>query len=82
MREKIFEKIVMYAVEIIGDIEKDNIKEEDSLKDLGANSIDRSEIIISVLYDFELKISMIKFAECKNIADIIDVIVQTLELKV
>lgn len=81
MRKKIFDKIVMYADEIIGDLETESIKEEDSLKDLGANSIDRSEIIISVLYDFDLRISMIKFAECKNISDIIDVIIQAMEKK-
>jgi polyketide biosynthesis acyl carrier protein len=80
MREEIFEKIVTYINDIIGEV--GIIKEEDSLKDLGANSIDRAEIIIGVIRELELRINLMEFGNCRNIAGIINVIMLEMEKKV
>lgn len=51
-----------------------NLQENDSLRDLGANSIDRAEIITLTLSHLKINISLVEFAKSKNIKEIIDVI--------
>lgn len=59
-------------------INTDNITEEESLKELGANSIDRADIIITAIENCNVKIPMMKFSEAKNIGGIIDVILENM----
>ena len=76
-RKEILENLKNAIAEIM-DIDTDNITEEESLKVLGANSIDRADIIITTIEDCNVKIPMIKFAEAKNIGGIIDVILENM----
>ena len=46
---------------------------EDSLKDLGANSIDRMDIIVETMEELGIKIPMVNFGKCKNMKDIVDI---------
>lgn len=74
-REEVFKEIVGNIYDILPELEGAEITEVDSLKEIGANSIDRADIIMSTLEKFELKIPMVKFGEAKNIGDIVSVIV-------
>jgi polyketide biosynthesis acyl carrier protein len=48
---------------------------EQSLKDdLGANSIDRMDIIVQSMNDLKVKIPMIEFGRLKNIEGIVEVL--------
>lgn len=73
-KEEVFEEIKRNIFDILPELEGEEIKLSDSLRELGANSIDRADIIMSTLERFELKISMVSFGECSNIGDIVDVI--------
>lgn len=53
------------------------IKAEESLRDLGANSVDRAEIIMLTLARLKLKIPLVEFASAKNIAGLMDVFCQS-----
>lgn len=72
-RENVFNELVRNIYDIIPDLEGKPITEDDSLKALGANSIDRADIIMSTLESFDLRIPMINFGTAKNIRDIVDV---------
>jgi polyketide biosynthesis acyl carrier protein len=43
---------------------------EISLRELGANSIDRADILMQTMSDLNVKLSMVEFASAKNIGDI------------
>lgn len=60
--------------EVFPEFTTKNIHENNSLRDLGANSIDRAEIITSTLARLKINISLVEFAKSKNIKEIIDVI--------
>ncbi|BDG78965.1 acyl carrier protein [Bacillus atrophaeus] len=71
---EIFEVLKQNICEIVPEIENVKITIEDSLRDLGANSIDRAEIIMSTLESIKVSIPMVAFGEAKNINEIIQII--------
>lgn len=73
-REEVFSEITTNIYDILPELEGEEIKESDSLREIGANSIDRADIIISTLESYDLKIPMVNFGDAKNIGDIISVI--------
>lgn len=75
-REEAFNEITTNIYDILPELEGKQIKESDSLRELGANSIDRADIIMSTLESFDLKKPMVNFGKAKNIGDIISVIVE------
>ena len=68
--QQIFQVIVNNTREILFELEQHQFKPEDSLKELGANSIDRSEILMMTLEDLELEMSLVDLATAKNIGEI------------
>lgn len=75
-REEIFNGIKDNIYDVLPELEGEQIKESDSLREIGANSIDRADIIMSTLERFDLKIPMVNFGKAKNIGDIISVILE------
>lgn len=72
-RKEVFE-IMKETIADIMDMDVSGITEADSLKALGANSIDRADIIVTVTEECGIKIPMMSFSQAKNIAGIIDVV--------
>ena len=72
-REKIFSLIKHNVYEILPDIDTSNIGINNSLKDLGANSIDRMEIITMTMEDLNIKLSLIELGKAKNINDLVNI---------
>lgn len=75
-KEEIFNVIKEAISYIVPEINVNEITIEDSLKELGANSVDRAEILFMALEDSNVKIPMISFNDAKNIKDIVDIIYQ------
>ncbi len=46
---------------------------DDSLKELGANSIDRAEILMMMMAAMKLKIPMMEFGKAKNLGELADI---------
>ena len=63
-------KLILPAIDI------EAINEDDSLVKIGANSIDRAEIIINTLRKNNLVISVMEFSDCKNIGDIVNIMLK------
>lgn len=72
-RSEILQVIKAKVCDIVYEINADSITESSSLKDLGLNSIDRSDVIMDMCDEFDVNISMIEFAGLKNIGEIINV---------
>lgn len=75
-RQEIFEVIKRSIEEIVPDINIENMTMEDSLKEIGVNSVDRMDIIVTTLEELGLHIKMVHFGGLKNIGEIVDVIIK------
>ncbi|NQX71867.1 acyl carrier protein [Paenibacillus alba] len=74
LKEDIFSLIVKHTIEVIPELEDHAFVPSDRLSDLGANSIDRSEIITLTLEAVSLKIPRVDLATAKNIGGLAEVI--------
>lgn len=72
--EKIIEIIVGHAREVVPTLQQHNFQPTDSLKGLGANSIDRADIIMMTLESLSLSIPLSVMAKADNIADLARII--------
>jgi len=71
-KEDIFQIIKKNIIDVLPDIPDDIITPDKYLKDLGANSIDRMEIVTFTLEDLELKVPLVEIGELKGIQGLID----------
>ncbi len=68
-KEDIFEVIVRHTREVIPGLEEHAFHESDSLKTLGANSVDRADIIMMTLESLSLNVPLIDMAKAENIGE-------------
>lgn len=68
--QNIFDIIVGHTREILPGLDDHPFQFSDSLRALGANSIDRSEIIMMTLESLSLKIPMIDLAKAENMGEL------------
>ena len=73
-RDRIFNIIVQHTCEVVPELEKHSIVETDRLADLGANSMDRADIVMMTLESLSLKIPLIELARAKNIGEFTDLL--------
>lgn len=73
-QQQIFELIVKNTREVVYELEEHQFSQNDSLKDLGANSIDRSEIIMMTLEDMAVNMPMIELAKAENMGQLASII--------
>jgi len=62
--------IVRHAREIVPGLENHDINGDDSLRELGANSVDRSEIIMMTLESLDLQMHLVELARAHNIGEL------------
>lgn len=68
--EEIFATIVGHTREILPGLDDHAFQFTDSLRELGANSIDRSEVVMLTLESLSLKAPMIEFAKAENMGEL------------
>ncbi|MGK9265941.1 acyl carrier protein [Bacillus inaquosorum] len=73
-RQKIFEVLVTNICEVLPELDGHRFEPEDQLVELGADSVDRAEIITMVLEDLSLKIPRIELSGVKNIGELAEVL--------
>lgn len=78
-KENIYQLIVQNICEVIPDLEGHKFKPDDKMVELGANSIDRVEIITMVMDALSLKIPRIDLAKAKNIGELAEVLYEKLQ---
>jgi polyketide biosynthesis acyl carrier protein len=70
----IFDVVVAHAREVVPSMESHAFIPEDSLRELGANSMDRAEIVMSVMETLSLSIPRIELFGPRNIGELVDLI--------
>ncbi len=73
-KNNVFEVVKESIIEILPDVKEHEISIEGNLKDLGANSIDRMDIVVRTMEVMELKIPMVEFGNVKNIQELVDLL--------
>ncbi|MFK4156422.1 acyl carrier protein [Streptomyces fungicidicus] len=71
---RVFDLIVEHTREVIPELEGHRFAPSDSLRDLGANSIDRAEIIVMTLESLSMSIPLVELADAKNVGELADLI--------
>lgn len=79
-KDEIFQIIKENIIEIIPELSDRKIHPEDSLKMLGANSVDRAEILIKSMASLKVKAPLIEFAQAKNINDLSEILAKYVNL--
>lgn len=72
-KQAIFDLIVKHAREVVPALEERDLGPEDSLRQLGANSVDRSEIILMTLEALSLNMSLVSMARAENLGQLADI---------
>jgi polyketide biosynthesis acyl carrier protein len=78
-KQKVFEVVVSHARDVVPVLKERRISLSDSLVDLGANSIDRSEIVMMSLESLALRSALVDFAGAQNIGQLVDALHGKLE---
>ncbi|MGH9349170.1 MAG: acyl carrier protein [Vicinamibacterales bacterium] len=65
--DEVFEVIVKNVRVVIPELAGHAFAPTDSLKDLGANSIDRSEIVVMTLEDLAVVVPLVEVAGARNL---------------
>jgi len=73
-KEELFEIITGHAREVVPALENYQFQFNDALRDLGANSMDRSEIIMMTLESLNMEIPLIELAGVQNIGELTEVL--------
>lgn len=73
-REQIFAIVTRHAQEVIPALQGHQFQPHQSLRELGANSIDRSEIVMMTLESLSLKIPLIETVKATNIGELVSVL--------
>lgn len=71
-KEQLIRMIREHLLEIIPELEGEEFSNEESLVDLGANSIDRAELIMLTLEKLDLNVPRSEFVGYLSISDLAD----------
>jgi polyketide biosynthesis acyl carrier protein len=72
--QKIVDIISAHTREVIPELESHQFHGTDNLKDLGANSMDRSEIIMMTLDTLSLQVPLVEMVGAENIEELATII--------
>jgi polyketide biosynthesis acyl carrier protein len=73
-KENVYEVVKNVIMEVIPDLTPEMISIDKSLKELGANSIDRMEVVTLSMEALKLKLPLMSFASVTNIEGLVDVL--------
>ena len=73
-KEHIFELVVRHACEVIPELEGHEFQPAERLADLGANSVDRAEIVALTMESLSLQIPRVELFGAKNIGELVNVL--------
>ena len=75
-QQDVFQVIKKVTLEVLSFLSPAEVTMEKSLKDLGANSIDRMEIVTMSMEDLNVKIPPNEFGEVKNLEGLVNLLLE------
>lgn len=73
-RDDVFTVVKKNIREVLGHLNGQNIPIEASLKDLGANSLDRADITVQCMEDLQIKIPLVEFGGINNLEGLVNLL--------
>ncbi|MBP2000180.1 polyketide biosynthesis acyl carrier protein [Paenibacillus shirakamiensis] len=73
-REEIWHIVIQQVIEVIPELEGYSFRPSEKLADLGANSMDRAEIVALALEALELRIPRIELFGASNIGELVELL--------
>jgi len=73
-KEHIFELVVKHVCQLIPKLKSHTFQAEDNLRDLGVNSLERTELIDMTTESLSLEIPRVKVFGAKNIGELVDIL--------
>ncbi|WP_394832288.1 acyl carrier protein [Pendulispora rubella] len=80
-KDEIFGVVRGHILEILTKLAPADVRSDVSMKTLGANSIDRVEVIVKSMADLALKIPLMEFSNVSNIGELVDVFYEKMQVK-
>lgn len=80
-KQNVFETVKSVILEVLPDLNPELVTIEKQLKELGANSIDRMEVVTMSMEALGLKLPMMTFAQVSNIEGLVDVLTEKVEAR-
>lgn len=74
IKENVYEVVKNVIMEVIPDLTPEMISIDKSLKELGANSIDRMEVVTLSMEALKLRLPLMSFAAVTNIEGLVEVL--------
>ncbi len=78
-KQDIFDLVIKNTREVLYDLGEHNFQYSDKLVDLGANSVDRAEIVAMTLEALNLEVPRVELAKVKNIGELVEVLYEKLQ---
>lgn len=73
-KDTIFKIIKENIMEILPDLKEEKITLGESLRELGANSVDRMDIVVKTMEVIGVKVSLVETAQAGNIGELVDLL--------
>lgn len=77
-QQDIFQIIANHAKDVIPKLTEHDFQFNDALRDLGANSIDRSEIVMMTMESLALSVPLIETARAQNMGELAEILYEKL----
>ncbi len=74
-RADVFAVVTEQILDVLPDLDPALIREDQSLRDLGANSIDRADVIVQTMERLGVKFPIAELAGVSNLRGLVDVLV-------
>ncbi len=71
-KDEIFELLKRHLLEIVPEIRPDQVQPAVSMKDLGANSIDRVDVVLQTMESLKLKFPLHELGTTTNMQAVVD----------
>jgi len=78
-KEDILKLVARHTCEVVPELKSHEFRSSDRLADLGANSVDRAEIVMMAMESLSLKIPRVEVFGAKNIGELVDVLHEKLQ---
>ncbi|ADP32228.1 acyl carrier protein [Bacillus atrophaeus] len=78
-KQRIFEVLVTNICEVLPELDGHRFEPDDRLVELGADSVDRAEIITMVLEELSLNIPRVELSGVKNIGELTEVLYEKVQ---
>lgn len=73
-RSAVFDVVRKNVLDILPDVQSEQVTMQVSLKDLGANSLDRVDVATMSMEDLGIQMPMMKLANVENVGDLVEVL--------